>query len=88
MQKRHTDRYVYFQELAKSSSIHFLPYIEPWHPNEVIRCTADHSDVFVEPGGIEPPSKQVAKKVSTRLAFPLVFVTRLAKSLRIVFLSS
>ena len=32
MQKRHTDRYAYFQELAQSSSVHFLPYIEEhWH---------------------------------------------------------
>lgn len=27
---------------------------------------------IVEPGGIEPPSKQVAKKVSTRLVPPLL----------------
>ena len=35
---------------------------------------------FVEPGGIEPPSKQVAKKFSTRLAFPLIFESRPAKN--------
>ena len=36
---------------------------------------------FVEPGGIEPPSKQVAKKFSTRLVFPFVFEPGQAKNL-------
>ena len=28
MQKRHTDRYQYFQELAQTSEKYFMPYIE------------------------------------------------------------
>lgn len=31
MQKRHTDRYVYFKELARSCRTHFIPYVEKWH---------------------------------------------------------
>ncbi|MDE5606631.1 MAG: methyltransferase domain-containing protein [Bacteroidales bacterium] len=31
MQKRHTDRYVYFKELAQSCRLYFIPYLEKEH---------------------------------------------------------